>query len=205
MGLNLKSTSSKVLASAALLAAAAGVAGMGTYGGFTASTSASAAVSSGTVKFEIGTAGAANRLSVAASGAVPGDSVQRAVTLTNSGDQNLAAVTLTTTAAPSSKLDSDGTNGLQMQVDACSIPWAEAGTSPSFTYTCSGTTTTVLASRAVVGNKIPLSGLASVTASKSDNLRVSLTVPATADNTFQGLTSTINFVFDAAQRTAGAK
>ncbi|SDL76881.1 Camelysin metallo-endopeptidase [Arthrobacter sp. ov407] len=205
MGLNLKSTSSKVLASAALLAAAAGVAGMGTYGGFTASTSASAAVSSGTVHFEIGTSGAANRLSVAASGAVPGDSVQRAVTLTNSGDQNLAAVTLTTTAAPSSKLDSDATNGLQMQVDSCSIPWAEAGTSPSFTYTCSGTTTTVLASRAVVGNKVPLSGLASVTASKSDNLRVSLTVPATADNTFQGLTSTINFVFDAAQRTGGAK
>lgn len=205
MGLNLKSTSSKVLASAALLAAAAGVAGMGTYGGFTASTSASAAVSSGTVKFDVGAAGAANRLSVAASGAVPGDSVQRAVTLTNSGDQNLAAVTLTTTAAPSSKLDSDATNGLQMQVDACSIPWAEAGTSPSFTYTCSGTTTTVLASRAVVGNKIPLAGLASVTASKSDNLRVSLTVPTTADNTFQGLTSTINFVFDAVQRTAAAK
>ena len=55
MGLNLKSTSSKVLASAALLAAAAGAAGMGTYGGFTASTSASAAVDSGTVKFDIGT------------------------------------------------------------------------------------------------------------------------------------------------------
>jgi predicted ribosomally synthesized peptide with SipW-like signal peptide len=205
MGLNLTSTSSKVLASAALLAAAAGVAGMGTYGAFTASTSASASVSSGTVKFEVGT-GADNRLTVAASGAVPGDSVQRAVTLTNSGDQNLAAVTLTTTAvAPSSKLDSDAANGLQMQVDACSTAWTEAGTSPSFTYTCSGTTTAVLQSRAVVGTKIPLTGLASVTAAKTDYLRVQLTVPATADNTFQGLNSTINFVFDAAQRTAANK
>ena len=54
MGLNLKSTSSKVLASAALLAAAAGVAGMGTYGGFTTSTSASADVKAGTVRFEVG-------------------------------------------------------------------------------------------------------------------------------------------------------
>jgi hypothetical protein len=205
MGLNLNSTSSKVLASAALLAAAAGVAGMGTYGGFTASTSASAAVSAGTVKFDVGTAGADNRLSVAASGAVPGDSVQRAVTLTNNGDQNLAAVTLTTTAAPSSKLDSDGTMGLQIKIEGCPTAWTEAGTSPSFTYTCSGATTTVLASRPVVGASIPLTGLASVTAAKTDYLRVTLTVPTTADNTFQGLKSTINFVFDAAQRGSAAK
>ena len=54
MGLNLKSTSSKVLASAALLAAAAGVAGMGTYGGFTTSTSASATVEAGTVNLDVG-------------------------------------------------------------------------------------------------------------------------------------------------------
>lgn len=205
MGLNLNSTSSKVLASAALLAAAAGVAGMGTYGGFTSSTSASAAVSSGTVKFDVGT-GANNRLSVAASGAVPGDSVQRAVTLTNSGDQNLASVTLTTTAvAPSSKLDSDSANGLQLKVDGCSVPWTEAGTSPSFTYTCSGSTTTVLSTRAVVGSNMALTGLASLTATKTDYLRVTTTVPATADNTFQGLSSTINFVFDAVQRAAANK
>ena len=205
MGLSLKSTSSKVLASAALLAAAAGVAGMGTYGGFTASTSASATVKAGTVSFDVGAAGgAANRLTVAASGAIPGDTVQRAVTLTNTGDQNLTAVTLTTAAAPSSKLDTDAANGLQMQVDACSTAWTEAGASPSFTYTCPGITTTVLSSRAVVGTKMPLAGLTSVTPAKTDFLRVTLTVPTGADNTFQGLTSTIGFAFDAVQRTGGA-
>lgn len=206
MGLNLNSTSSKVLASAALLAAAAGVAGMGTYGGFTTSTSASAAVSSGTVKFEVGTAGAANnRLTIPASGAIPGDTIQRAVTLTNSGDQDLAAITLTTTATPSSKLDSDTTNGLQIKVDACKVPWAETGTSPSFTYTCApANTTVVMSSRAVVGANMPMLGLASLTAKQADNLRVTLSVPNGADNTFQGLTSTINFVFDAAQRAGGA-
>jgi len=205
MGLNLKSTSSKVLASAALLAAAAGVAGMGTYGGFTTTTSASADVKAGTVKFEVGAAGANNRLSVAASGAVPGDTIQRAVTLTNSGDQNLASITLTTAASPSSKLDTDPVSGLQMQVDACSVPWTEAGTSPSFTYTCSGVTTAVLGTRAVVGTKMPLTNLASVTATKSDFLRVLLTVPGTADNTFQGLNSTLSFSFDAVQRSAASK
>ncbi|MGO4492555.1 TasA family protein [Arthrobacter sp. 2YAF22_2] len=204
MGLNLKSTSSKVLASAALLAAAAGVAGMGTYGGFTTSTSASAAVNSGTVNLAVGS-GASNRLSVAAAGAVPGDSIQRAVTLNNGGDQNLASITLTTTASPSSKLDTDAVNGLQMKIDGCSVPWTEAGTSPSFTYTCSGTTSAVLASRAVTGSSLALTGLASLTATKTDYLRVALTVPQTADNTFQGLNSTMGFSFDAIQRGAGNK
>ena len=161
MGLSLKSTSSKVLASAALLAAAAGVAGMGTYGGFTASTSASAAVKAGTVKLRRRRCRwRGNRLSVAASGAIPGDTVQRAVTLTNSGDQNLTAITLTTAAAPSSKLDTDAVNGLQMQIDACStVPWTEAGTSPSFTYTCSGNHHRGPGFPAVVGTKMPLVGL----------------------------------------------
>jgi len=204
MGLSLKSTSSKVLASAALLAAAAGVAGMGTYGGFTSSTSASAAVNSGTVKFDVGTAGAANRLAVAASGAVPGDTIQRAVTLTNSGDQNLAAVTLTTTASPSSVLDTDAANGLQMKVEGCSVPWTEAGTAPSYTYTCSGATTTVLASQGVIGSNMTLAGLTSLTATKTDNLRVTMTVPTTADNSFQGKSSTISFSFTAVQRAGGA-
>ena len=205
MGLSLKSTSSKVLASAALLAAAAGVAGMGTYGGFTTSTSASAAVKAGIVKFDVGAAGASNRLSVAANGAVPGDTIQRAVTLSNSGDQSLTSITLTTVASPSSKLDTDAGNGLQMKIDSCPVAWTEAGTAPSFTYTCSGTTTAVLASRGVTGNAMPLSGLTSVTAGQTDFLRVLLTVPSTADNTFQGLTSTMSFSFDAIQRGAASK
>lgn len=204
MGLNLKSTSSKVLASAALLAAAAGVAGMGTYGGFTTSTSASADVKAGVVNLAVGT-GANNRLSVAASGAVPGDSIQRAVTLSNGGDQNLASITLTTAASPSSKLDTDTVHGLQLKIDSCPVPWTEAGASPAFTYTCSGTTTAVLASRGVTGSNLTLTGLASLAATKTDFLRVTLTVPSTADNTFQGLNSTMSFSFDAIQRAAGNK
>jgi hypothetical protein len=209
MGLNLKSTSSKVLASAALLAAAAGVAGMGTYGGFTSTTSASAAVvNSGTVKFDVGAAGAANRLTAAASGLVPGDIIQRAVTLTNSGDQDLAAVTLTTTAvAPSSKLDSDAANGLQIKVEACKVPWVETATSSTaYTYTCSvANTTTVMTTRAVLGANMPLTGLASLTAKQADNLRVTLSLPDSADNSFQGKSSTISFSFDAVQRAAASK
>ncbi|MDQ4501255.1 TasA family protein [Sinomonas sp. ASV322] len=202
MGLSLNSTSGKLLASAALVGAAASVAGLGTYGAFTSTTSASTTVSSGTVVVGLGATGTANnRLTVSASGIVPGDTIQRAVTLSNTGSQNLAGATLTTTATTSSKLDTDATNGLQMVIDSCSVPWTEAGTAPAYTYTCSGTTSSVLATHAVIGSNLNLSNLASDTAGHADNLRVTLTLPSTADNTFQGITSTVNFSFTGTQRS----
>ncbi|MHC6222094.1 TasA family protein [Arthrobacter sp. MMS24-S77] len=206
MGLNLKTTTGKVIASLALVGTAAGVAGLGTYGAFTSSTSASAAVASGTVNIALGASGTANRLSVAASGMVPGDTVQRAVTLSNAaGNQALSAITLTTSALPTSKLDTDTAMGLQLVVDNCSVPWTEAGTSPAYTYTCSGTTTSVLATHPVIGSNLSLSNLTSVAAGQTDNLRVTLTLPATADNTLQGQSSTIAFNFTGTQRTATNK
>ncbi|MBT8162430.1 M73 family metallopeptidase [Arthrobacter sp. GN70] len=204
MGLNLKTTTGKVIASLALVGTAAGVAGLGTYGAFTSSTSASAAVGSGTVNIALGTTAATNRLNVAATGIVPGDTIQRAVTLSNAaGNQNLSAVTLTTAATTTStKLDSDATNGLQVVVDRCSTGWVEAGTAPAYTYTCAGTTSIVLASHAVVGANMALANLSSLTAGNTDSLRVTMTLPATADNTFESLSSTVGFTFTGTQRTA---
>jgi hypothetical protein len=160
-------------------------------------------VASGTVTIALGATGAAtNRLTVNASGLVPGDTVQRSFDLTNSGSQNLASIALTTTASPTSLLDSDATNGLQMVVDKCSLAWVEAGTSPAFTYTCAGTTTTIVASRAVIGAGLTMAGLAALTNGGSDHLRVTLTLPSTTGNTFQGLSSTISYSFLGTQRTA---
>jgi len=205
MAINLKSTTGKVLASTALIAAAASVAGLGTYGAFTSTTSASETVASGTVNVAVGATGtAANRLNVAATGLVAGDTVQRAVTLTNTGNQNLSAVTLTTVASPSTKLDTDTVNGLQLTIDACSVPWTEAGTT-ALTYTCAGTVTTVLAPRPVTGANMALAGLNSLTSAAADNLRVTVNLPAAADNTFQGLSDTIGFSFTGTQRTATNK
>jgi hypothetical protein len=198
-------SSGKVLASVALVAAAAGVAGLGTFGSFTSTTSASEAVGTGTVKIDLGASGAANRLSVASSGLVPGDTVQRAVTLTNNGSEDLSTVSLTTAATTSSKLDTDATNGLQLLIESCSTGWTEAGTAPAYTYTCSGTTRTVLASRPIVGANQTLSNLQSVASTKTDSLRVTVTLPTTADNTFQGLNSVVGFDFTGTQRTATAK
>lgn len=202
--INLKSTSGKVLASVALLGVAASVAGLGTYGSFTSTTSASENVTAGTVTVALGSAGTAtNRLTVPATGVIPGDSIQRAASITNTGNQDFGGVTLSTTSVGAgTKLTSDVVNGLQVTVDSCSVPWTEAGVAPAFTYTCAGTVTSVLPTRPIIGTDVVLPGLTSIASGKTDNLRVTAVLPTAADNTFQGLSSSVNFAFTATQRGA---
>lgn len=196
------STSKKLLATVAVLGAAASIAGLGTYATWTSTTSQSHTISTGTVTISLGATGAAtNRLNIGASGLVPGDTIQRSVDLTNSGSIDLASVTLTTSASPSSLLDTDATNGLQMVIDKCSQAWTEAG--PPYTYTCGGTTSSVLTSRSVVGSNVALSNLGATTAGATDHLRVTLSLPSAAGNTFQNQSSTITYAFTGTQRAAG--
>jgi hypothetical protein len=208
MGLNLKTTTSKVVASLALVGTAAAVAGLGTYGAFTSSTSASANVGSGIVSIALGANGPANRLSVPATGLVPGDSIQRAVTLSNAaGNQSLSGISLTTAATTSSLLDT-APQGLQLTIDACSVPWTETAAGAGYTYTCAGTgatTTQILAPRAVIGTDIALPALTATTAGKTDNLRVTMTLPALAGNDLQNKSSVIDLTFTGTQRSATAK
>ena len=204
-----RTRAAKTLATLAVLGASASIAGLGTFATFTASTNASQTVSTGTVSIALGATGAStNRLTVNATGIAPGDTMQRSFDLSNNGTIDLAsAPTLTTTASPSSLLDTDATNGLQMVIDRCSTTWTEAGSSPAFTYTCGGSTSTVLASRAVIGSSLALSNINTlITAGAGpEHLRLTLTLPSTAGNTFQNLTSTITYTFNGTQRTATNK
>lgn len=196
----------KILGSFAALGAAASIAGLGTFATFTSSTSANQSIASGTVSIDLGAIGASNRLTIGASNLVAGDTIQRAVDLTNTGtgtSDPLGSIQLTTSASPSSLLDTDATNGLQMTIDKCSVAWTESG--PPYTYACGGTTSSVLASRSVSGANLPLSNLAAVTTGSTDRLRVTLTLPAGAPNALQGQSSTISYTFVAAQRAATSK
>lgn len=175
--------------------------GAAAYATFTSSTNVNQDLGSGTVAFaSISTSAAGQRLSVAATNVAPGDTMQRAVTLTNTGSIDMAAgsVALTSTASPSSLLDS-GANGLTMVIDKCSVAWTEAG--PPYTYTCSGTTTSVLTTGSVLRSAVALSNIVT-TAGTPNYLRVTLTLPSAADNAYQGLTSTINYLFVGQQRAA---
>jgi spore coat-associated protein N len=189
--------------SIAMILAALSMVGAGAYATFTGSASTSQSVTTGTVTIALGATGAStNRLTVNATGVAPGDTMQRSFDLANTGTLDLSSLTLTTTASPSSVLDTDATNGLQMVIDRCSNAWTEAGSSPAFTYTCSGATTTVIASRAIVGSSLTMSGLSALIAGGTDHMRLTLTLPSATGNAFQGLTSTITYAFTGTQRAA---
>ena len=141
------------------------------------------------------------------SGLVPGDTVQRVVNVENTGNQDFGSVALTTTSSTSNKLTTDTTNGLQVKIESCSSSWTEAGTAPAYTYTCSGTKKTVLAQRPIIGANMALSNLTSLTAGTQDHILTTVSLPSGSgtDNSFQDLSATIKFTFDATQRAATAK
>ena len=196
----------KLLVTATAVGATATVAGLGTFGTFTDTTSSTTPADSGIVNLDLGAVGAANRLTVAAVDIVPGDTIQRAFSLSSSTSTSpLGSVTMTSTATSSSLLDTDASLGLQLKIEKCSLVggWTEAGTAPAYTYTCpGGTVSTVLASRAVIAATAAVTGLDSLsTAGATDQLRMTVTFPGGAGNTFQDQTSTVSFRFDATQRT----
>lgn len=188
-----RSRGRNLLLTIAVLGATASIAGLGTFATFTSSTNASNTIASGTLSLTA----PFSRLGTGASPIAPGDTMQRAIDLSYSGSISFGSATLTTSASPSSLLDTDATNGLQIAIDKCSVAWTESG--PPYTYTCGGSTSTVLASRALVGSNIALSNL-TLTASSTDHLRVTLTFPSGAGNTLQSQSSTVSYTFSGTQR-----
>ena len=188
------STLQKLIASLAVLGAAAAIAGFGTYATFTSSTSASHTIATGTLSL---TSGPTNRLGTGASAIAAGDTMQRAIDLNYAGSVTFGSVTLTTSASPSSALDTNTTDGLQVAIDKCSVAWTESG--PPYTYTCSGSASSVLASQPIIGSNMALSNL-TLTPGSTDHLRVTVTLPSTAGNALQNLSSTIAYTFTGVQR-----
>jgi hypothetical protein len=196
----------RILLTFALVALLVGLGGLGARASFTGSSSVSHSIASGTVTIALGATGAStNRLNVNATAIAPGDTMQRSVDVSNTGTIDLSAVTLTTTATVSSALDTDAANGLQMTIDRCSQAWTESGASPAYTYTCGGSTSSVLASRAIIGSGLSLSNMSSLSPGSTDHLRVTLSFPSAAGNSFQGLSSTISYSFTGTQRAGTDK
>jgi len=183
----------KVVVSIAILGVAAAIAGLGTFATFTSTTSATHTIASGTLTLTA----PFSRLGTGASPIAAGDTMQRAIDLSYSGSISFSAVTLTTSASPSSLLDTDTTDGLHIVIDKCSVAWTESG--PPYTYTCGGSTSSVLASSAIIGSNVALSNL-TLTAGSLDHLRATITFPSTAGNTLQNQSSTLTYAFTGTQR-----
>ncbi|ANH39210.1 hypothetical protein I601_2797 [Nocardioides dokdonensis FR1436] len=202
-----RKSSVRIAASVALVAGATAVAGLGTFGSFTSTTDAAEAVDSGQTKITMSNQGTQG-LDVPAVKLVPGDTVQRAVQLVRAEQtEGFGSVKLTTTSSAGvpSILTTNVTNGLQLSIDQCSVAWVKSATTKEMT--CSGATTSILASRAVIGANTDLTEVTKTLNGSTgvSNLRLTLALPQAADNEFQLKSDTVNFKFDATQRVGEAR
>ena len=184
------STARKVVGSLGVLGTAAAVAGMGTFGNFTDSTTPVATtIQSGTLSIDLSQPGFA--VPVTTTGFVPGDSLTRAVNLVNDGNSALGSVTLILVGHRLQRADhrrhqrpaADGEEVLG-RVDPGRHRLGGhlhllAAPRPSSAPARSSTTST-------------LNGAAALNAGGTDYLTFSISLPATADNTFQGKSASLS-------------
>ena len=200
-----RSATRKVVGSLAILGTAAAVAGLGTYGNFTDSTTPmNTTVDTGTLSINLAQPGGAVSIPVTTAGVVPGDSISRAVNLINDGNSPLGSVNVASTVtSPATNLTSDTVNGLQLSVKGCSTAWIQGGTPTAPTYSCTGTERTILSGAAATS--APLVNPASLAAGGVDNLVFTISLPATADNTFQNKSASLSLIFTGVQRAGTAR
>jgi hypothetical protein len=199
-------TARKVVGSLGVIGAAAAVAGLGTFGAFTDSTTpVTTQVTAGSVDINLAQAGAT--VPVTTAGFLPGDSMSRAVTLSNDGDSALASVNLdvTTSTSPASVLTTDALHGLQLSLKSCTVPWTQGTNSTGApTYACTGGTERNLGTGPAVSSR-QLDNPASLTAGSKDYLVFTISLPTSADNKFQKQTAALSLTFSALQRTGTAR
>jgi hypothetical protein len=191
----------KVLGSLGIVGAAAAVAGMGTFGSFTDSTAPLAAsVTAGTLSLDLTAVGGSATLpNMTVANFVPGDSISRPVELVNSGETGLGTVSIQSTSTASNLLTTDQVNGLQLNVKSCPVAWtASTNAAGVTTYSCTGATDFVN-SPAVAQGQLP--NAKSLVSKGVDHLLVTVSLPTTADNTFQGLKSDLSISFVGTQKT----
>lgn len=202
-----QSNTRRTIASIVILLLAVGAFIMGSSATFTDSTTANPTVHSGLVDFNISVPGSNNRLTVAATHMLPGDTAQRRIKLTNVGNLPMAWVRLTTTATTSSILDTDATNGLQMKIDRCLGALGWRSSSAPYTYTCdqtiagdnAGTRSAVVAHRPIIGAALDLNAMNILATGGVDDLVVTINFPSWNGNSWANKTSRILYTFDGVQ------
>ncbi len=179
----------------------------------TASNTSGGSVTTGTLKLTqaaSSVSGITGGFTTAITAMAPGDTQNRYIDLTNGGTLDASALTLGIAATPANALTTDGTNGLQVTVNQCSVAWTSAGA-------CSGTTTAgVMASSSALSlataKNVALAA-GSYLAAAINHLQIVISLPAGSEvtnngtlptGTVQGLTTSITWTFTEAQRASTA-
>ncbi|MFC7493201.1 MULTISPECIES: hypothetical protein [unclassified Nocardioides] len=192
----------KIMASVALVAGAAMVAGMGTFGAYTDTTTADAAVSS--AKVQILMNGGDNGVSVNAKDLRPGSAIVVPVTVTRGANTSQIDDLLVQTRVTQKNAFSDA---LRLSVDTCSVPWVVSGSQ----LTCSGTTT-------LVAKDAPLGDVQGSTKSWGTtanwitrlnegnpvHIRATLALPMSAGNATSGLSTDVSWSLTGTLATGGS-
>lgn len=221
-----KATRKKIVASTAVLAGVAAVAGMGAFAVFTDSDSTTANVDAGQLGIVLSE-------DYTVSDIAPGDTIQRPVTISlpdnlNDGDLvraiDLSAAANTETeilGTDDPALDGPGeslvtgTNGLNYQLQTCNGgTWAAPETTPAGPYTCSGTTVATASGKlSTIDTATPAeltpadfgfpAGTATFPSDAGDvnlNTLLVLQLPPAADNDYENAAAAITFTGEAIQR-----
>jgi hypothetical protein len=162
--------------------------------------------------------GATNRLTVAVDNLYPGVSRYRGLILANSGNQDLASVTISASDTGTNTLFDDTDDGVTVAIDGCvasdgTTPAAfteDASAAPDYTYTCpgGGTFGAVLAATPISQlSNTALGGKFVKTAGATNWLRFTFTIPTTSSNAsaVQGSAASITFTFAGTQRAGAVK
>lgn len=213
MGMALSKSAGSVVLKIAIVATAAvggtAIVSSSVFAALTASATntTGGSVTTGTLKLEqsaSAVSGITGGFVTAITAMAPGDTINRYVTLTNSGNLDAITPTLGLAGTGATLLTTDGTKGLQIAVSNCTVAWSNAGA-------CSGTATTVLTTKSALTMVTPQSlTLPSTLAGAVSNLKISVALPDQNENvlngalpvgTIQGLTTTLTWTFAQAQRT----
>ena len=175
------------------------------FASLTAVATAATSVDTGTLKLTQTVTGASGGLTTAISAMAPGDTINRYVTLLNGGTLDALTPTLRVADSGTTTLTTNGTAGLQVTINACSVAWTQAS------GVCGGTTTAVLASTSAL---TLLSNTAitlpSNLAAASSALKITIALPTGSEvttngtlpgGTVQGITTTLTWTFTETQRT----
>jgi hypothetical protein len=199
------------LAGAAIVISVAAIAGQSVLASLNATAFNTTAqnINAGTLKLDLANNG--NGFGTSIANVVPGDVVNRYVTLTNSGTLNGIGLTLKTTQTGTPSLITDGispitTKALKLTVTSCSVAWNTT------TGVCSGTPTEELAST-VIGSLTSATTLAGSTLNSTAvrYLQMKIELPdqnettvngALPANTVQGGSVDVTYTFDLKQRLA---
>ncbi len=182
-------TAAKLVGTVGVVGVAAIIAGLTSFGSFTDSTTpVDTKVDSAVLSINLSDAGDSLSMPFGGGLILAGDSRSFRVDLVNDGNAALSTVTMTSQTTASSILNTDHVNGLQLTLRNCNVPWTVSGSM----YSCAGTQSTFY-SGPIAASGLAISGPNSVGS------------PAASGDAYEGATSSLEFVFNATQRTGQAR